>query len=138
MIRVDGLALFCALALVRCLADPAPVDYYFAALVIPLALWEAGVRRRLPVLALLVSLVVNWLPEDFAAAQRHGALGLDLLNAVWVAGGAALAVYLVRSAVGAGAVMPAGNPDRRDGQDAERASGWRGRPSSGIGSQAAA
>ena len=70
--RVDGLALFCVLGLVRCLADPAPVDYYFAALVIPLALWETGIRRRLPALALLVSLVVNWLPQDFAAAQRHG------------------------------------------------------------------
>ncbi|MGZ4168596.1 MAG: hypothetical protein ACXVRW_01040 [Solirubrobacteraceae bacterium] len=138
VIRVDGLALFCVLGLVRCLADPAPVDYYFAALVIPLALWETGIRRRLPALALLVSVVVDRLPEDFAAAQRHGVLGFDLLNIVWLAGGAALAVYLVRSAVGPGAVRMASDPDRRDGQDAGRASGWRGSPSSGIGSQAAA
>ncbi len=137
-IRVDWLALFCVLGLVRCMADPAPVDYYFAALVIPLALWETGLRRRLPVLALLVSLVVNWLPQDFAMAQRHGVLGFDLLSAVWLAGGAALAVYLVRSAVGPGAIRMAGNPDRPEGQDGGRASGWRGSPSSGIGSQAAA
>jgi len=136
---IDGLALFCVLALVRCLADPAPVDYYYAAVVIPLALWETGIRRRLPVLALGVSLVVNWLPQDFAAAQRHGAVGFDLLNAVWLVAGAALAVYLVRSAVAPGAARPSTEPGRpQDRQDDGRASGYRGSPSSGIGSQAAA
>jgi hypothetical protein len=135
---LDGLALFCVLALVRCLADPAPVGYYYTAVVIPLALWETGIRRRLPVLALLVSLVVNWLPQDFAAAQRHGTLGLDLLNAIWLAGGAALAIYLVRCAVAPAAVGSASGPGRPDRQEDGRASGYRGRPSSGIGSQAAA
>ena len=125
------------LALVRCLADPAPVGYY-AAVVIPLALWETGTRRRIPVLAVLVSLVVNRLPQDFAAAQRHGALGFDVLSAVWLAGGAAVAAYLVGSAVGPAAFRMATGPDDRDRQEARRASGWRGKPSSGIGSQAAA
>jgi hypothetical protein len=135
---IDGLALFCVLALVRCLADPAPVGYYYAAVVIPLALWEAGIRRRLPLLALAVSLVVNWLPQDFAMAQSHGALGFDLLNAVWLAAGVALGVYLVRSAVGHGAVRARVGPERPDRQDEGRASRYRGSPSSGIGSQATA
>jgi hypothetical protein len=129
---VDALALFCALGLVRCLADPAPTGYYFAVIVIPLALWEAGVRRRLPVLAIFVSLVVHWLPDDFVAARNHGALGLGAMNAVWLAGALALGVYLVRSAVGPRAA--GGVADQLAG----RASGWRGSPSSGTGSHAAA
>jgi hypothetical protein len=136
--RVDGLALLCLLALVRCLADPAPVDYYYAAVVIPLALWETGIRRQLPLLAVLVSVVVNWLPQDFAAAQQHGTLGLDLLNAVWLAGGAALAAYLARSAVGPAALGRATSARRGDRQDAGRAAGYRGNPSSGMSSQGAA
>jgi hypothetical protein len=133
---IDGLALFCVLGLVRCLADPAPVAYYFAALVIPLALWETGTRRRLPVLAALVSFVVYEFPDAMVAAKGvHGSLQLTLLNLVWLAGGAALGVYLVRRAV-----SPRVEADRSHpaGQDAGRASGWRGSPSSGMGSQAAA
>jgi hypothetical protein len=117
---------------VRCLSDPAPIGYYFAVVVVPLALWESGVRRRVPVLAILVSLVVHWLPDDFVAAQHHGALGLGAMNTVWIAGALALGAYLVRSAVGPRATRGVAD------QFAGRASGWRGSPSSGMGSQAAA
>ncbi len=130
--EVDGLALLAALGLVRCLTDPLPVNYYYLAVVIPLALWEGGTRRRLPLLAVLVSVAVAWMPRSVAAAAGHGAAGLALLNALWMGGGLVLGVHLVRRAV---LQWPEGGAS---GQDAERASGWRGSPSSGIGSQAAA
>jgi hypothetical protein len=130
---VDGLALLCLLGLVRCLADPAPVTYYFAALVIPLALWEAGTRRRFPVLALLVSIVADAVPKDVLALKNgvHGPLIVDVLNAAWLVAGIALGLYLARSAIRPWAEA------RAAGQEG-RASGWRGSPSSGTGSQAAA
>lgn len=132
--RVDGLALLCLLALLRCLADPAPLPYYFVALAIPLALWEAGIRRRVPVLAIIVSIVVEAAPHDVVAANNgsHGTLVVMILNALWLAAWAALAVYLARSAIRPW--VHAG----LDGQDEGRPSGWRGSPSSGIGSHAAA
>jgi hypothetical protein len=137
--HVDALALFCVLGLLRCVADPAPVTYYLAALVIPLALWETGIRRRFPVLAALVSLLVYEFPRYVSVASGvRGPLGVSVVNAVWVAGAAALGVYLVRNAVGPRALTAPGEPDPRNRQDAGRASGWRGSPSSGIGSQTAA
>lgn len=132
--RVDGLALLCLLALLRCLADPAPLPYYFVALTIPLALWEAGIRRRIPVLAIVVSIVVDAAPVDVVAVNNgpHGAAVVTILNAVWLAAWATLAVYLARNAVRPRVHAGLG------GQDEGRPSGWRGSPSSGIGSQAAA
>ena len=131
--RIDGLALFCALGLLRCLADPAPVAYYYAAVVIPLALWEAGFRRRFPFLALLVSLAVGGFPQDLAlAARAQGWLGVIVVIALWLLAAAALFIYLVRNAV-----RPRIEADLA-GQEEGRASGWRGNPSSGMGSQAAA
>ncbi|MGZ4178435.1 MAG: hypothetical protein ACXVUX_19660, partial [Solirubrobacteraceae bacterium] len=129
--QIDGLALLAVLGLVRCLADPLPDTYYFVALVIPLALWEAGTLRRLPLLAALVSVAVHWVPRGEGAASGHGPAGLAVLNALWLCAGVALGIYLVRAAV-----QPRG--EAIPGQDDGRASGWRGRPSSGIGSQAAA
>jgi hypothetical protein len=129
--QIDGLALLAVLGLVRCLADPLPDTYYLVALVIPLALWEAGTLRRLPLLAALVSVAVDWVPRGVGAAGGHGPAGLAVLNALWLGAGVALGVYLVRAAV-----QPRG--EAIPGQDDGRASGWRGRPSSGIGSQAAA
>jgi hypothetical protein len=130
--QVDGLALLAALGLVRCLADPLPDNYYYVAVVIPLALWEAGTLRRLPLLAVLVSVAIDWMPRGVAAAAGNGPVGLAILNALWLGAGLALGVHLVRRAVlprlEAGAAS----------QDAGRPSGYRGSPSSGIGSQAAA
>lgn len=132
--QVDGLALLAALGLVRCLADPLPDTYYFVACLIPLALWEAGTLRRLPLLSALVTVAVDVVPRAVATAAGHGTTGLSVLNALWLGAAVALGIHLIRRAVGPGAgPVPAGT-----GQDDGRASGWRGNPSSGIGSQAAA
>jgi hypothetical protein len=130
--QVDGLALLACLGLVRCVADPLPSTYYCVALVTPLALWEAGTRRRLPLLAALVSVAVDWIPKAVGAAASHGSAGLAVLNLLLLGAGVALGAHLARSAVHP---RPEGGAA---GQDDERASGWRGSPSSGMGSQAAA
>ena len=51
--RIDAMALLALIGLVRCLADPGDIGYYLVALTIPLAVWEAGVLRRLPWVSLL-------------------------------------------------------------------------------------
>ena len=97
MPAVDGLALLALIGLLRCLADPAPLTYYFVPLVIPLAVWEAGTLRRLPVVAVLVSAALDLFPQDeLAVVTGHSPFGLDVVNLVWIAAGCALAVYLVR------------------------------------------
>jgi hypothetical protein len=50
---VDPLALLALLAVVRCAFDPLPLEYYSLAWFVPLVVWEAHSRRRLPVAALL-------------------------------------------------------------------------------------
>jgi Glycosyltransferase family 87 len=94
---VDGLALLALVGLVRCLADPAPVTYYFAPVVIPLALWEAGSLRRPPIVAVLASAALDLLEKDQAAiVAGHSPFGISVLNLFWIAGAAALVIYLAR------------------------------------------
>jgi hypothetical protein len=93
--RIDPWALLCLLAFVRCLADPGPVEYYYVAPMIPLAVWEAAVRRRLPV-GTLATLAALWLTYHDAASLgpasesaltlSFGAAGLAFLGtqALWV------------------------------------------------------
>jgi hypothetical protein len=52
---MDALALLALLGLLRCIADPDPLRYYFCALVIPLALWETFTLERPPVVSVLTA-----------------------------------------------------------------------------------
>lgn len=87
--RVDPLGLLCLLALTRCLADPAPVQYYYVAVGIPLACWESAVRGRPPAgtLGLLAAL---WLLYERgpglvgAGAESALTLGLGVVALAWL------------------------------------------------------
>ena len=85
---VDAFALLCLLAVVRCVADTGPVEYYYVALVIPLAVWEATILRRLPV-ATLLTIAAVWFTYG-----RGTALPADLLSALTLAWAGLLAGYL--------------------------------------------
>jgi hypothetical protein len=85
---VDAFAVLCLLAAVRCLADPGPVEYYYVALVVPLAVWESGVLRRPPLVTLL-AVVAVWL-----TFERSSAFGTGSLSAVTLAWTGVLACYL--------------------------------------------
>jgi hypothetical protein len=99
--QIDPLALLAFCGLVRCLTDPDPLSYYFVALLIPLAVWEAVELGRPPVLTALAM--------GAAALLAQGAVGLDtgigvhltptLVNALSIAWGLALACYLARCVV---------------------------------------
>jgi hypothetical protein len=56
---IDALALLGMLAVVRCIADPGPVEYYYTAALIPIAVWEVVALGRLPILALALVAVVR-------------------------------------------------------------------------------
>ncbi|HET8980010.1 MAG TPA: hypothetical protein VFN87_17790 [Solirubrobacteraceae bacterium] len=92
---VDGLALLALLALLRCLVDPAPINYYYVPVVVALATWEAGTRGRLPVLAAAVSASLYLFMKDIAAVQDNTFV-LGALNLVWSCGAVALAIHLLR------------------------------------------
>jgi hypothetical protein len=102
----DAFALLCLLAVVRCVADPGPVEYYFVAAVIPLAAWEAAALRRLPVAALLTVAAV-WFTfgpgGGFAATPR---------NAVTLGWAGALICYLAVRAFYIGRPAPDALPGR--------------------------
>ena len=98
--RVDPLALLALVGLVRCVGDPDPLTYNFVAVVIPLAVWEAGSRRRLPLVTAL-SCGALWLAPTGANAFLAGTgapLGEPLLSIVWIAAALALGGYLTRCA----------------------------------------
>lgn len=50
---VDPIALLALLGLLRCICDPADLGYYLVAATVPLAVWEVGRLRRLPLASLL-------------------------------------------------------------------------------------
>ena len=98
-VRTDPLAL---LALLRCLIDPGPVEYYYAPLVIVLAIWEVAVLGRLPLVAVCTLAAVSF---TFLAAGHLGAAELNALSLGW---GLILGGYLVSRVVRSGsAVGPA-------------------------------
>jgi hypothetical protein len=100
--RVDAFALLCMLALVRCIADPGPVEYYFAAALVPLAIWEATALRRLPVAALLLVAVLRL---QFGAAPQ---LGPGIESGITLCFGGAMVAYLAAYAFLLGRPTPAG------------------------------
>jgi hypothetical protein len=93
---VDAFAVLCLLAAVRCLADPGPVEYYYVALVVPLAVWESAILRRLPLVTLL-AVVAVWLTYE-----RTSTFGTGSLSAVTIAWTGVLACYLAFRALRVG------------------------------------
>jgi hypothetical protein len=62
-IRVrDPLATLALLGLIRALIDPLPQEYYFLAALTPLAVWELAAIGRLPLLSLVATLFVDFVP----------------------------------------------------------------------------
>ena len=90
----DAFALLCLLALVRCLADPGPVEYYYVAAVIPLATWEATKLRRVPVAA-MITLFGVWLTYHHAAHLSAGTV-----NALTFAWSGPMILYLIFRSIG--------------------------------------
>ncbi len=99
-VRTDPLALLALLALLRCLIDPGPVEYYYAPLVIVLAIWEAAELGRLPIVAVCTLAAVSL---TFRAAGHVGAAELNGLSLGWAAIlGGYLAARILRSRPAAG------------------------------------
>ena len=99
-LRTDPLALLALLALLRCLIDPGPVEYYYAPLVIVLAIWETAVLERLPIVAVCTLAAVTL---TFRAAGHLGAAELNALSLGWAAilgGYLASRIVRARHAVG--------------------------------------
>jgi hypothetical protein len=90
---VDPLALLALLGLLRCLVDPAALGYYLVAAALPLAVWEADVRRRLPVLSLAGAAVQAICASDVLGLD--GRAGTDLRFGVFLAAAVLLAGVLV-------------------------------------------
>jgi hypothetical protein len=86
---VDAFALLCLLAVVRCVADTGPVEYYYVALVVPLAVWESAILRRLPVVTVM-ALGAVWF--TYGSGTALDARWLSALTLAWTG---ALACYLV-------------------------------------------
>jgi hypothetical protein len=96
---VDGLALLALLGLLRCVCDPDPLTYNFVAAVIPLVVWEAGVRRRLPVVSVAAWGLFALLPSggDAFDAGLDPVIGQPAAVILWLAAMAALGCYLARA-----------------------------------------
>jgi hypothetical protein len=93
------------LAVVRCVADPGPVEYYYAAALIPIAVWEVVTLGRLPIVALALVAVVR-LEFGFSA---H--LDPNLQSVIALCLGGAAAAYLAVQAFLIGRPQTAGpNP----------------------------
>ena len=99
---LDPLALLTLFALLRCACDSTHLSYYYFALLVPLATWEAVSLGRLPWMAVTVTVAVYLIPD----AARTGNP-----TAVWVAstaGTLALIVYISRNllAIDRGPTLP--------------------------------
>ncbi|HXZ72720.1 MAG TPA: hypothetical protein VEH31_17860, partial [Streptosporangiaceae bacterium] len=103
MPRVDGLALLALLGLLRCVCDPDPLTYNLVAVVIPLAVWEAGVRRRLPIVSAAVWGLLALLPSGGNAfdAGLNPVFGQPAAVVLWLTAMVALGCYLARSSFAA-------------------------------------
>jgi hypothetical protein len=87
----DPLALLTLLALLLCACDSTHLAYYYFALLVPLATWEAISLGRLPWMAVTVTVAVALIPDAFRAGNP---------TAVWVgstAGTLALIVFVSRN-----------------------------------------
>jgi hypothetical protein len=88
---IDPLALLALVGVIRCAADPAPLDYYWAVVLVPLATWETVARDRLPYVTALFGFSAWWI-LSFRAFE---ALSAPAICALSTACAAALGCYLV-------------------------------------------
>jgi hypothetical protein len=84
----DPLAALALLGLLRAITDPLPQEYYFLALLIPLAAWELAAIGRVPVVSLVATLFVDLVPGAHARLSAGGRSLLSLAFSV------SLAAYL--------------------------------------------
>ncbi len=99
--RIDPLALLALCGLVRCVTDPDPLQYYFVALLIPMASWEAVALGRLPLAtALAMGSVALLYRGSVALNPGSGAyLKPTVVSILSVAWSLALGCYLARRAL---------------------------------------
>jgi hypothetical protein len=97
----DALALLALVGLLRCIADPDPLEYNFVALLIPLAIWEAVALERLPIVTALATLTIALLDTGSVAISAGAAwrLGPAAVNALSIGFMLALGCYLTFRAV---------------------------------------
>ena len=88
-VNVNPLALLALLALVRCVGDPQPLQYYYTPLIAAVGVWEVVGQSRLPILAAASAIAVAW---SFGSGLQ---LNPDLLNALVISGALALALGLL-------------------------------------------
>jgi hypothetical protein len=89
------LALLALAGLIRCCADPAPLQYNFVDVIIPLAAWEIVGKCRLPVVT-----VLTWVPAALLLPlSAFTRMDSAYVNAVSIAWTLVLGVYLARSAL---------------------------------------
>jgi hypothetical protein len=97
----DALALLALVGLLRCIADPDPLEYNFVAVLIPLAAWEAVALERLPIVTALATLAIALLDTGSVAISAGTAwhLGPATVNAISIGLMVALGCYLTYRAV---------------------------------------
>jgi hypothetical protein len=98
---IDVLPLLALFGLLRCVCDPNPWSYYFVPLIIPLAVWEAGMLKRLPLVTGLCCAALSLGPS--AGLTYFGGPGITfspVVGLVWLGAVAMLACYLASCAVG--------------------------------------
>jgi Glycosyltransferase family 87 len=95
--RIDPLPLLALLGLLRCLTDPDPLAYNFVAAVIPLAIWEAGTLRRIPIVTGLTCVALALLPSGTNAfrAGQSAAVSVSVLSGLSIGWELLLGWYLL-------------------------------------------
>jgi hypothetical protein len=89
----DPLAALALLGLLRAITDPLPSEYYFLAVLIPLAVWELAAIGRIPVLSIVATIFVDLVP---GANLRLSSGDRSVLT---LACSAVLAAHLVHRAI---------------------------------------
>lgn len=98
---IEVLPLLALFGLLRCVCDPNPWSYYFVPLIIPLAIWEAGTLKRLPLLTGACCAGLSLGPSGgLAKLAGDGIFGSPVVSFVWLGAVAVLACYLASCAVG--------------------------------------
>ncbi|MHB8690846.1 MAG: hypothetical protein ACYDHH_06330 [Solirubrobacteraceae bacterium] len=93
-LTIDPLALLALLGLARCVTDPDPLQYYFVAVLIPLAVWETVMLGRLPLLTAAAAGAVAILARGLVGSGAH--FTPVVLSALSIGWSVALGVYLAR------------------------------------------
>jgi hypothetical protein len=94
--KLDPLALLAVVGLLRCVADPDPLQYNFVDLLVPVAIWETISGRRFPIVSAVVAGLIALLDSGVFALYA----GTDVsgspatVNAIAIACELALVGYL--------------------------------------------